>query len=127
MVLCIALNAQIIRRQTSPQSIANDIPAFSEVSSINSVNISYTPETPPSYPDPVDGDTTTENDDIYHYASPLPVNISLSDGNITSTSLGKVWTLRLSIPNALNIGLTFYCPPGVFSPSHVGVCRDPGI
>ena len=31
----------------------------------------------------------------------------MADGNITSTSIGKVWTLRVSIPNALNIGFTF--------------------
>lgn len=29
------------------------------------------------------------------------------DGNITNTSVGKVWTLRISIPNALNIGFIF--------------------
>ena len=31
----------------------------------------------------------------------------MSDGNVTNTSAGKVWTLRISIPNALNIGLVF--------------------
>lgn len=31
----------------------------------------------------------------------------MSDGNITSTSVGKVWTLRISVPNAMNIGITF--------------------
>lgn len=107
ILLSIAAKAQILRQQTSPQTIASEIPAFSEVTSINTVNVSYTPATPVSYPDPVDGDTTTENPDIYDYGSILPVNFSLSDGNFTSTSFGKVWTLRISIPNALNIGLTF--------------------
>jgi Trypsin-like peptidase domain/PKD-like domain len=31
----------------------------------------------------------------------------MADGNITSTTVGKVWTLRVSVPNALNIGLIF--------------------
>jgi hypothetical protein len=31
----------------------------------------------------------------------------MADGNITSTSVGKVWTLRINIPNALNIGFVF--------------------
>lgn len=107
IISSIVLNAQILRQQTSPQTISSEIPGFSEVSSINTVNIAYTPAIPISYPDPVDGDTTTENPDIYDFGSILPVSFSLGDGNITSTSLGKVWTLRISIPNALSIGLTF--------------------
>lgn len=35
------------------------------------------------------------------------MSITNSDGNITSTSVGKVWTLRISIPNALNVGFVF--------------------
>jgi hypothetical protein len=31
----------------------------------------------------------------------------MADGNVTSTSSGKVWTLRISIPNALNVGFIF--------------------
>lgn len=106
-MLSAALNAQILRQQTSPQAIGSQIPGFSQVSSINTVNISYTPATPISYPTPVDGDTTTENPDIYDYGSILPINYSLSDGNFTTTSLGNIWTLRINIPNALSIGLTF--------------------
>ena len=37
----------------------------------------------------------------------LPVSISMADGNLTSTSAGKVWTLRISIRTALNIGFVF--------------------
>lgn len=54
----------------------------------------------------IDGDTTAENDDIYDYGTILPVDISMVDGNMTNTSMGKVWTLRINVTNALNVGLT---------------------
>src|SRR5258705_12628622 len=86
--------AQILREQTSPQTIASQIPGFSEISSINTLTISYTPPTPPSPPTPIDEDTTTEGNGPYDFGTILPVNISLADGNFTTTSIGKVWTLR---------------------------------
>lgn len=100
-------NAQIIRVATSPGAIPAQIPGYSEVDSINTKTVSYTPSTPPTPPTPIDDDSTTEVDKVYHYADILPVSISMSDGNITSTTAGKVWTLRISIPNALNIGFVF--------------------
>lgn len=53
------------------------------------------------------GDTTTEWGGMYDYGSIVPANISIADGNITTTSAGKVWSVRISVPNALNIGLMF--------------------
>jgi hypothetical protein len=100
-------NAQVSRIATSPSAIATQIPGYSEVSTINTKTVSYTPSTPPADPTPVDDDTTTEDNKLYRYADILPVTVSMSDGNITSTSAGKVWTVRISIPNALNIGFAF--------------------
>ena len=106
-LLFAATNAQIIREQTTPQTIAGQIPGYSQVSSINTVNVSYTPPTLPTPPTPIDGDTTTEGNGMYDYGTVLSTNIILDNGNFTTTSAGKVWTCRISIPNALNIGLTF--------------------
>src|SRR5688572_11513309 len=100
-------SAQVSRIATSPSAIATQIPGYAEVGTINTKTVSYTPSTPPADPTPVDDDTTTEIDKVYHYADILPVPVSMADGNITSTSAGKVWTLRISIPNALNIGFIF--------------------
>lgn len=106
-LLSFASTAQILRQQTTPQTIASVIPGYSQVSTINTVTVSYSPPTPPSQPTPVDGDTTTEGNGVYEFGSVLPVNFSITDGNFTTTSVGKVWTLRISIPTALNIGVTF--------------------
>ncbi|HXR85166.1 MAG TPA: trypsin-like peptidase domain-containing protein [Hanamia sp.] len=100
-------NAQIKRIATSSSTIASQIPGYSEVTTITTKTYSYTPSIPVPPPTPIDDDSTTEDDKVYRYADILPVTISIADGNITSTTLGKVWTLRLSIPNALNIGLSF--------------------
>lgn len=99
--------AQIIREQTTPQTIGSQIPGYSKVTSINTVTVSYTPPTPVSQPTPINGDTTTEGNGVYDFGSIVPVTFSVSNGNITTTSAGKVWTLRISVPNALSIGLTF--------------------
>ncbi len=107
MAITFASNAQIIREQTTPQTIGSQIPGYSQISSINTVIVSYTPPTPLPQPTPIDGDTTTEGNGIYDYGSVIPVNFNLSNGNFTTTSAGKVWTLRISVPNALSIGLTF--------------------
>lgn len=106
-LLFAATNAQIIREQTTPQTIAGQIPGYSQVSSINIVNILYTPPTLPTPPTPIDEDTTTEGNGMYDYGTVLSANIILDNGNFTTTSAGKVWTVRISVPNALNIGLTF--------------------
>lgn len=102
-----AMNAQIIREQTTPQTIANQIPGYSQITNINTVTISFTPPTPLPQPSPVDKDTTTEGNGVYDYGSIIPVTLNVSSGNFTSTSVGKVWTLRISVPNALSIGVTF--------------------
>jgi hypothetical protein len=108
-LLCFSLllKAQVITQATTPSTIGSIIPGYSQVTSYNTKTISYTRSTPDPTPTPVDGDTTTEYIKKYDYANPLSVSISMSDGNITSTSVGKVWTLRISVPNALNIGITF--------------------
>jgi hypothetical protein len=103
----ITVKAQIIRVATSPTAIPGQIPGYSQVSTIATKTYSYTPSTPTTPPTPVDDDTTTEDGKLYRYADNIPVNIIMSDGNVTSTSVGKVWTLRISIPNALNVGIIF--------------------
>lgn len=99
--------AQILRVATSSSVIPSQIPGYSQVSTISTKTYNYTPSVPQNPPTPIDEDSTTEDDKIYDYADILPVTIATTDGNITSTSMGKVWTLRISIPNALNIGLIF--------------------
>lgn len=100
-------DAQILRVTTSPATIANQIPGYNQVTTITTKTYSYTPSVPFAPPDPIDEDTTTEDDKRYNYADILTANISMSDGNITNTSIGKVWTLKIDIPNALNIGFIF--------------------
>lgn len=101
------VNSQIIRISTSPGAIQTQIPGYSQITTINTKTYSYTPSIPPVPPTPIDEDSTTEDNKLYRYADNMTVNITTSDGNVTSTSLGKVWTLRISIPNALNVGLVF--------------------
>ena len=98
---------QILKTSTSPSAIAAQIPGYSQVSTFNTKTYSYTPSIPSTQPTPIDEDSTTEDDRIFDYGDILPISITMADGNITSTSVGNVWTLRISIPNALNIGFTF--------------------
>ena len=98
---------QILRIGTSSSGIAAQIPGYSEVSTITTKSYSYTPSVPAPYPTPIDGDSTTEDDRIFDYGNYIPVSLSIADGNLTTTSIGKVWSLRISIPNALSIGLSF--------------------
>lgn len=107
VLITLNTNAQILRVTTSPSTISSQIPGYNQVTTINTKTYSYTPSTPPTSPTPIDEDSTTEDDKLYRYADNISVNISTSDGNITSTSVGKVWTLRISIPNALNVGFVF--------------------
>ena len=99
--------AQILRVATSTSAISSQIPGYSQVSAISTKSYNYTPSIPQSYPTPIDEDSTTEDDKLYNYGDNISANITTGDGNITTTSAGKVWTLRISIPNALNIGFTF--------------------
>jgi hypothetical protein len=98
LLITITAKTQVVRVATSPAAIANQIPGYSQVTTINTVTYSYTPSVPPAPPAPVDEDSTTEDDKIYHYADNIAVSITNANGNITSTSIGKVWTLRVSIP-----------------------------
>lgn len=107
MITSLLSKEQIIKIATSPTVIATQIPGYSEVTSITTKTFSYTPSVIPPTPTPIDDDSTTENDRIYYYGDILPVSISVADGNLTTTSVGKIWTLRISISSALNIGLTF--------------------
>ena len=100
-------NGQILKIATSPTAIAAQIPGYSQVSPITTKSFSYTPSVPAPYPTPIDGDSTTEDDRIFDYGNYIPVSLSIADGNLTTTSIGKVWSLRISIPNALSIGLSF--------------------
>jgi len=103
----LVLKAQILTQATTPQNIGNYIPGYSQVSAVNTVSFSYTPDTAVAAKTPVDGDTTTEDNGVYNYGTILASSIPLTSGNYTSTTSGKVWTVRISIPNALNIGLRF--------------------
>lgn len=100
-------NGQILRVATSPTAITNQIPGYTQVSSVNTKTYSYTPSVPQNPPTPIDEDSTTEDDKLYNYGDNIAVNLNTADGNITQTSAGKVWTVRISIPNALNIGFAF--------------------
>lgn len=100
-------NSQILRVATSSSAISNQIPGYTQIVSINTKTYSYTPSVPQNPPTPIDEDSTTEDDKLYNYGDNINVNINTADGNITTTSAGKVWTLRISIPNALNIGFAF--------------------
>ncbi len=106
-LIATTINAQIITRYITPDSLSAIIPGYVEVSNINTKAITYNPPTPPTPPPPIDEDTTNEGNGVYYYGTPLSVNVSMSDGNYTTTSQGKVWTCRISIPNAKNIGLLF--------------------
>lgn len=109
LLVLIALNAntQILRVATSPSTISNQVPGYSQVTTINTKTYNYTPSTPTTPPTPIDEDSTTEDNKLYRYADKITVSITNTDGNITSTSVGKVWALRISIPNALNVGFVF--------------------
>ncbi len=78
---------QVLRIATSDSAITTQIPGYSQVSTINIKTISYTPSTPSSYPTPVDDDSTTEAYKVNKYADVITANITMVDGNITSTSL----------------------------------------
>lgn len=99
--------AQVLRITTSPTAIATQVPGYNEIVRINTKTFPYTPSTPFNSPTPVDEDSTTEDDKLYNYADVIPVSINITDGNITSTSFGKVWTLRINVPNARNVGFVF--------------------
>ncbi len=106
-VCVICAKAQIITKATTASAIGSQIPGYSQVTSFNTKTIAYTPSSVPTPPTPIDDDSTTEDQKIYRYADNVSTNITMADGNITSTTIGKVWTLRVSVPNALNIGLIF--------------------
>lgn len=103
--LTFSTHAQIIEQETTPTQLPTLIPAFNEVTVINSRTVNINFSTPTQDPTPVDGDSTTEGNEALQYANIASVNIAFSAGNITSTSLGKVWTLKIVVPNAKNIGL----------------------
>lgn len=60
-LMCLIVNAQIIRVATSPTVISNQIPGYSQVSTIATKTYSYTPSTPILPPIPIDEDSTTED------------------------------------------------------------------
>jgi hypothetical protein len=112
MLLCSTLfftgtHAQVLRVSTSPATISSQIPGYLQITAINTKTIAYTPSVPAASITPIDEDSTFEIDKVYEYADVIAANITMANGNITSTTVGKVWTLRVNIPNALNIGLLF--------------------
>ena len=106
--LSLNLAAQMRISITSPQDLPNLIPGYSEVTTVNTQILSFKYTLPPSDPDPVDGDTLTEHDDILKYGESLPVSYTLNHGNYTQTSQGNVWTFSIKLlGGAKNIGISF--------------------
>ncbi len=106
LIVC-KMQGQINEREITPVQLSEYIPGFNEVSTINSITVNVVFNVQTNDPSPVDGDSTTEGARALKYADFALTNIGISYGNITSTSLGKVWTLRISVPNAKNVGLDF--------------------
>jgi hypothetical protein len=67
--------------------------------------LTYTVPILPTEPTPVDEDSTTETNGPFYFGDAITANIQMSDGNYTTTSQGKVWTLKLIVNGAKNIGL----------------------
>ncbi|WP_426326782.1 trypsin-like peptidase domain-containing protein [Pedobacter sp. R-06] len=106
--LFLCAKAQILRVATTPQQINSQIPGYPDLKTVNTKTFSYSPKIANAkIQAPIDGDPKTEINKTEHYADILPVAVGMADGKITSSSAGKVWTLRISVPNALNIGLIF--------------------
>ncbi|MDB5191996.1 MAG: hypothetical protein JWQ96_1559, partial [Segetibacter sp.] len=105
ILFAFAAYTQVATRYLSDVSAM--VPGYAEVTTINTRTINYTASVPDPEPTPVDEDTTTEGNGVFIYGDVIPASINMSDGNITPTSIGNVWTLRISIPNAKNIGFSF--------------------
>lgn len=95
------VNFQSVTSVTMPALV----PGFSEITTINNLSMVYTPSVPQIPPTPIDGDTTTMSNGPYKYADRIPFIAQMANGNFTSTSKGKVWTLKITATNAKNIGL----------------------
>jgi len=108
-LLCLSFfaEAQYIIQATTPTYLTSRVPAYAQVTSYNTVTINYTPTVPPPPVTPIDDDTTHMFDDVDNFGDVLTTAYSIANGNVTTTSLGKVWTLKISIPNALNVGIHF--------------------
>ena len=106
-IISITLFSQVLTKSTTPQTIQNEIIGYTSISSINLVSYSYQPPLIPTQGVPIDGDSTSEGNGVYVFANSIQSTINISNGNITSTPQGKVWTLKINIPNALNIGIHF--------------------
>lgn len=106
-LLCHPLFSQIVQQNVSPSTLPSLIPGFSQVTSISAKSFVYTPSAIPTDVTPTDGDPNTEGNGAYFFGDAIDYPIQLSDGNITQTSAGKVWTVRVNATNAVNVGLTF--------------------
>ncbi len=113
--LCLFSKAQYITVVATPTYISTRVPAFSQVSTYNLKTISYTATIPPPPVVPIEEDSTHAIDGLEHYGDMLVTSITTADGNITTTTLGKVWTLKVTVSNATNVGITF--APLSLSPS----------
>ena len=106
-IVSVHLKAQIMRISTSPTSVGFQVPGYSEVLQLIQSHIVTLLQLYLLRRYQLMRYFTTEDGKRYRYADILPVNINMNDGNITTTSVGKVWTLKIGVPNALNIGLVF--------------------
>ncbi len=92
-ILCTtAAYTQVATRNVTPADLSALVPGYTEVTTINTRTIDYTPSVSDPEPTPIDEDTTTEGNGMFIYCDIIPFNISMSDGNITTTSVGQVWT-----------------------------------
>lgn len=86
------VNSQILRVRTSPAAVQR-LPGLADVKEINTL----------SYRIPFSDSTTPGR----IHSTQIPVNITTTNGNITKTLKGLAWTLKISVPNASNLGLIF--------------------
>lgn len=109
VLICTILssNAQIISEYISATDLPTLVPGYSQVTTINTKTLIYSAPTLPTEPIPIDEDSTTETNGPYYFGDALTANIQMSDGNYTNTSLGKVWSLKLIVTGAKNIGINF--------------------
>lgn len=102
---CMAVHGQVLTRNITVSDLPNLIPGYWEISTINAKSVTCNPAAPPADPGPADGDATTEREDVYDYADPLAMVAQMSNGNITITSKGEVWTILLNTNNIKNIDI----------------------
>jgi len=83
VIVSFNLEAQIPITRFQSQDLPNLIPGYSQITTVNTQLLTFTYTLPLSDPDPIDGDTLTENDDVLKYGENLSTNYNLANGNYT--------------------------------------------